>query len=261
VQSGKQPTFKLQGANTQTATLLPTLSGDYTVTLTVTNGAGQQSCTFVVHVGAPGVRVDLCWDTAGDADLDLHLHKPGNNTSWFSATGSSNNINTDDCYYLDCKADATTPVNWGYAYSPLSACQGDPSGTLWSSQGACRNPRMDIDSVSTVAPESTGVDDPSDSQTFRVMVHYFGIGTGASKLTTHPLVNVYCGGQRRASYGASPDVVPNFDHGDGWNQGLMWRVADVRAHVAGGFTTCDVQALHTPGQVSGYYVTNNDSSY
>ena len=52
--------------------LYPTLSGDYTVTLTITYPGGRVlRCTFIVPVRAPGMRAELCWDTTGQDDVDV----------------------------------------------------------------------------------------------------------------------------------------------------------------------------------------------
>ena len=56
--------FTLAGQTTADATLHTTLSGDYTVTLTVTDTNGAKyTCTWVQHVVGPGVRFELCWET------------------------------------------------------------------------------------------------------------------------------------------------------------------------------------------------------
>jgi hypothetical protein len=49
-----RPTFQLVQADQRDAAFVPTLSGDYTVTLTVTTATGQTlTCTFVVHIAGP----------------------------------------------------------------------------------------------------------------------------------------------------------------------------------------------------------------
>jgi hypothetical protein len=86
--------FTLTNANAQDATVHFTLSGDYTVTLTVIDNKGEKfQCTWVQHVIGPGVRFELCWDHQGTvgqggSDLDLHVHRSGTTTSWFVAPGS-----------------------------------------------------------------------------------------------------------------------------------------------------------------------------
>src|SRR5262249_15416194 len=162
--TSSQVSYTLNGANTTmvttpTVTFHPTLSGDYTFTMTVVdNNAVSHTCTFIVHVRGPGLRVELCWDTTGSADIDLHLHRPGTTTQWF---GSGGTINGDDCFYFNCKAQtfATRP-NWGYANSNMSECIGSPEGSMWQSLvGACANPRLDLDNISTVGkPENANVD-------------------------------------------------------------------------------------------------------
>jgi hypothetical protein len=257
---GQPVSYTLTGANTPQLTFRPTLSGDYTVTMTVTLPDGTtESCTFIVHIEGPGLRIEACWDTAGDVDVDLHVHRPGTTSPWFTTNLNNSTVNGDDCYYRNCVASPFigTPVNWGYANSPLANCSGGPDGAAWTSLGYCRNPRLDIDNISDEGvPENINVDLPQNNGTYRVMLHYYS-GTRPTK----PIVNIYCGGTLQASYGVAPDVVPNFDTAGGFGAGDMWRVVDVTTQVAGTTTTCTPTALHPPGMTSGYWVTTNDRSY
>lgn len=254
--------YTLTGANTSTVTFRPTLSGDYTFTMTVQTPEGPQTCTFIVHVRGPGLRVELCWDTTGSTDIDLHTHRSGSTTPWFETSGGA--INSDDCYYYNCKCYSYSfPIGdmaeWGYASSPIAECSGSPEGACWTGIGTCHNPRLDVDNIATVGiPENINVDRPVDGGTYRVMVHYYG-GSGV----TYPMVNVYCGGNLLGTYGAAPDTVPGFTSGAGFAAGTMWRVVDALTHVdaAGTTTGCDLSPLHPPGSPSGYWVTNNDTSY
>ncbi len=248
--------FTLTGATTSTLTFHPTLSGDYTITVRMTlPGGTTYECTFIVHIGGPGLRIEMCSNRSGNTDLDLHVHKPGTTTNWFRlASGSTN---TDDCFYSDCTATDTTIANWGYAASPLANCSGGPEGASWTSVGSCRNPRLDIDSIYDEGyPENTNIDNPVNGATYRVMVAYYG-GTG----NVNPLVNIYCGGYLISSYGVAPDLATLATSG-GYAAGNMWRVVDVAPTVSGGMTTgCTTTALHPPGMTTGYWVTNNDISY
>jgi hypothetical protein len=90
------------------------------------------------------------------------------------------------------------------------------------------------------------------------MVHYY-----SGSVVTHPMVNIYCGGHLQTTYGAAPDTVDDFDTGEGWGAGLMWRVADVTPAVGGGGTTtgCAVQALHPTGAPTEYLVTTDNRTY
>lgn len=251
--------FTLSGQNTPVLTLKPTLSGDYTVTLTIDDGMGNiYTCTFIVHIRGPGMRIELCWDTTGSTDLDLHLHKPGTTTPWFTTMLNGIMLNTDDCYFADCKAASTAVANWGYANSPLVECANGPDGAIWSMLGYCRNPRLDVDNISTVGrPENINVDNPVNGATYRTMVHMFG-----GSVATKPMVNVYCGGVLKSTFGASPSAVPGFTNGTGFGKGPMWRVADITPVVVGGVTTdCTVTPLFPPGTTNGYWVTVNDRSY
>jgi hypothetical protein len=77
------------------------------------------------------------------------------------------------------------------------------------------------------------------------------------------MVNVYCAGHLKATYGQAPDLVPNFDVSGGWAYGSMWRVADIIAVVdaTGTTTDCKVTALHPGNATSGYRVTKDDISF
>lgn len=245
-----QLSFRLTGGNSRDAGLQLTLSGDYTVTLTVTRADGSTfTCTWIVHVRAPGLRVELCWDITGPTstfftavDVDLHLGKTGTTTAWFAA---------NDCFYGDCRRTAGGP-GWGLAASAPGSC---------GASGACPNPRLDIDNIietSSYVPENINVDNPADGDTYRVMVHHF-----SDDRLVHPLVNIYCGGALSATYGAAPDRLTTFSHGGGNGGGDMWRVADITMSVDGSGTTtgCDIAPIHAAGSTSGYAVTRNDSTY
>ncbi|MHC4946365.1 MAG: hypothetical protein ACYTG7_25410, partial [Planctomycetota bacterium] len=134
--------FTVNGADTATPTIDFTLSGDYTVTMTVDTSWGEFTCTFIIHVMQLGMRVELCWEGTGTRDLDLHLLREDLNTEWCD--------NSKDCYYLTCKARGRLPsgyLDWGYPNTPLSNCEGGPEGSQWQNFGSCRNPRLDIDNV------------------------------------------------------------------------------------------------------------------
>ena len=260
------------GPTTSGLTFYPTLSGDYTVTMTVGTSGGPLTCTFLVHIKGPGFRTELCWDTTGGplvngTDIDLHVHRPGTTTPWFTTDGtSSGSTNNDDCYYINCRAHdlvSGSGPNWGYAHTNVDNCKGAPDdGDTWETAGYCSNPRLDVDNISTPGkPENTNVDNPNNGDKFRVMVHFFS----GSKLT-HPMVNIYCGGNLLGTYGAAPDLVPNFNKSGSFNNGgagNIWRVVDVTTQVSGGVTTgCDLAPLHPSGSTTGYWVTaNNDLSY
>jgi hypothetical protein len=277
--------FNLNNGNMKDATARFTLSGDYTVTLTVVSANNvTYTCTWVQHVIGPGLRVELCWDKTGPkpngADLDLHVHRSGTTTRWFEDTPGT--TNTDDCNWQDCTGQQylTYPVfsgypNWGYATTPVAGCSGAPApnGALWGLYGSCKNPRLDVDNVSKVGvPENTNIDNPTDGQSFRVLVHYYGqsADTSSNDVEEHPIVNIYCGGVIKTTYGQAPNTLgpcPGstcFNHGSGWNLGQMWRVADVKVKVdatSHQVTDCTVTAIHPPAATTGYYVTVDDTSF
>jgi hypothetical protein len=274
--------FTVTGANMQNATVHFTLSGDYTITMTVTDPQGNVfTCTWVQHVIGPGVRFELCWDHTGKsgmggADLDLHVHKPGSTTKWF---GMPMKPNLDDCNFSDCNPDAWilncgfgagNCSKWGYAVSALAQCSGAPpteNGSSWANDNAmCPNPRLDLDNIDIVGrPENANIDDPKNGDTFRAMVHYYGQDSSISinNVEEHPIVNIYCGGTLKSTFGQAPNTLTGFNNGAGWAAGLMWRVADVTAVVdnMGNTTDCTVTQLHPNGQNMGFDVTTNDTTY
>ena len=246
------PSFTITGADTATPTLQFTLSGDYTVTMTVTTATDTYTCTFIVHVVGPGLRVELCWEGTGSRDIDLHLLRSDFDTQWCDTNY--------DCFYMNCKGSNWDLDSWGYSDGPLAECVNSPNGqgANWQARGSCANPRLDVDNISTPGiPENINVDAPTEGQNFRVMVHYYS-GSGEA----HPLVNIYCDGHRIATYGQSPSLVTGFSTSGGFGcQGDTWRVADVVTHVNGNQVSCDVTALHPNGQQSGYRVLRDDTSY
>ncbi len=264
------PSFELRSASSSSATFIPKLSGDYTVTLTVTTIEGRTyTCSWVVHVEGPGMRIEMCYPESSVSDLDLFIHSPRNRNAWYASVGADAFEPTrDSCGWHNCEAtirgmDVGGPIpraDWGYMQSPLSECVNGPQGSQWRDLGFCANPRLDIDnnlSEGTGLPENINVDQPGNNETFRVMVHNF-TGTVA-----RPLVNVYCSGRRVATFGAAPDEVPRFE-GPRPDRtiGAMWRVADVTTRIdAMGRTNCVVTPLHPPASASGYWVTFGDGQY
>jgi hypothetical protein len=138
------------------------------------------------------------------------------------------------------------PAELGLRGQPPAECAGGPEGP-WQTLGYCRNPRLDIDSISdNGVPENINVDVPGNGETFRVMTHYYS-GTGVVR----PMVNIYCGGVLRGSYGAPGNQLTNFDT-SGSSTGDIWRVVDATMQVVGGVTTgCTLTPLHPPSQSTG----------
>ena len=247
------PSWEITGDDTATPTLTFTLSGDYTVTMTVDTPSGPLQCVFVIHVVGPGLRVELCWEGTGERDVDLHLLREDLNVEW---------CHDHDCHFSNCKGYNWDHPEWSYAESPLAVCEDGPDGSNWQTRGSCANPRLDVDNIADEdLPENINIDEPLDGQTFRIMVHYYS-GPFLDPGEAHPMVNVYCNGHRVATYGQAPDLVTGFDDPGGSGcQGHTWRVADVVTHVSGGVTTCDVLPLYPDGQNQGYRVLYDDTSY
>jgi hypothetical protein len=145
-----------------------------------------------------------------------------------------------DCYYANCKASTygllSTP-DWGLPPTDdLSACRDAPhgEGERWVTIGSCYNPRLDVDVINCnpavtdptdygfCAPENINVDNPPVGQPFRILVNYYSQHLYSG--VTNAVVNVYCGGVLRASFG--PQELVN---GAGYGAtNDNWIVADVQ---------------------------------
>jgi hypothetical protein len=269
--SGKL-SFALANAANAQATAIFTLSGSYEVTLIVTTPYGEMRCQWLLHVRAPGLRVELCWDKTGPSalshgdavDLDLHLGKQGKTNAWDAP---------NDCYWQTCQGDKT-PFNYANT-TALSACTGPlaPNYPAYSLIGFCPNPRLDADnklnslSSSAYIPENINLDNPNVGDQFRVMIQYStnvladrldAADAGAlPAIETHPIVNVYCAGELRASFGGDPEQLGDAEEVRISQPGEMWRVADVAISSGG----CAVTPLHSPLPGGGYWLSGFDSSY
>ena len=235
------PNSAVRGVAAPTAartTFTPDVSGDYLVSVTFTDDKGNtQGCSWIVKVRGKGLRVEMRWNTFGSVDIDLHLHRAGSTASWCDMA--------DTCYYANC-AGAFGSINWGYPNSTGLDC---PGGT-----GTCKNPRLDLDNISSSSPENINLDNPRNGETFRVMAHMYG-GSAA----TRPVITIYCGGLVRAVFGEAPDPV-TLTRSGGSCGGDTWRVADVTMIVdAGtGLMDCTVAPIVSSG---GYDVRNNSSAF
>lgn len=256
-------------ANQQRAEAIFTSAGDYDVVLRIVTARGDLWCSFKLRVQTPGIRVELCWDKTGPAaradavDLDLHLAKAGTTSAFFTP---------EDCYADTCRG-RDTP--WDYASTaPVDACSDSvaQNHAIYANSGACPNPRLDTDnrldqrSAAKYLTEAIALDAPATGDRFRVMVHYAatlsagGLGEDAGMPAireTHPLVNVYCDGKLRATFGGIPEVLGDPEEVGLSYEGQMWRVADIVS--ADG--TCNVVPLVSPEVASGYWVSGFNARY
>lgn len=211
------------------------LSGSYVLHLKVTRPNGEvYECEWVLRVVSDGLRIELCWDTTGSVDVDLHLGKNGTTQEWATTSGLP-------CYYSNCKYDASSGPNWGYANTQNY----DKSGNLRT----MRNPRLDIDNISVKGvPENINVDNPNNGDVFRVGVKYFS----GSKLT-HPVINVYCGGTLKATYGVEPQV-------SGFTSSpYFWKVVEIKWVGDYASDACELTPRWNDG--TGYVVSTSVPSY
>lgn len=250
------PTSKVQAMRTDAgdglagAIIYPafSLSGDYIVQGEFDYGTAHYSCTQKVQVRAPGIRAELCWDSVGKDDVDLHLARlQGTTCSTHGWNRVCSADGGDDCYY------ANTRPDWGYPPSPDAACKG------WGSKqtSTCNNPRLDLDNISCnvaatdpsgagfCSPENINLDLPNDGETFAVGVNYYKATSNPP--TAHPHVNLYCNGQRVLSAGYNPvtgqTAFPALKT-QGSDLGDFWTVATITARVdAGTLVACDVMTI------------------
>ena len=177
------------------------LSGSYKLHLKVTRPNGEvHECEWIIKVVSEGLRIELCWDTNTKVDVDLHMGKNGGTTStWTNGA----------CYFSSKNPD------WGY---PTTANY-DKDGN-W--QTSMNNPRLDIDNIANGAiPENINIDNPKDGDVFRVGAFYYPY-TSTNNVSTHPVINVYCGGTLKATYGVEPQVT-NFSQTNDF-----WKVVEVK---------------------------------
>lgn len=235
----------LQDVDSRVLTFQPSRPAFYHFTLDVTGVGGEHSsCKLEVPVEGVGMRVELCWDTSNSTDLDLYLHTPFDREPWFARGSTSilTGLNGTTCNTSNAAAELRynyPRVNWGYADSPLNACN-TPSFQAFLGIGRCPNPRAADDNNQTIATGTTErmqLDKPSDKQTFRVMVQNF------DNHPARPHVFVYCGGQRSAGIDA-PMFPSDFMAANPGAFRVMWRAADITTQVdASGKVSCEAAAV------------------
>lgn len=243
----------------------PLESGEYTVNYSKL-GAGSQpgSCKYPLFVRGPGLRVELSWEhkaTDDGADLDLHLHQPGDSKPWALGVAAA-----QDCGWGNCSikqltstsampswfpgAPAVPPAPVGWWLDPVgeqNTCYYAPQGKgqAWKQNAkGCHNPRLDLertscksdvkdpDSLAFCSPENVNIDFPPTGKWMRIGVHYHS--NGGIGYDVHPRVKVFCDGALRADLGPDGFYTPakpvTFASSDGANTGSgnrFWPVADV----------------------------------
>ena len=254
------PEFVLQGGETPVLTFQAVRPSSYRFTLKVTGAAGDTgTCQLEVPTNGRGMRIELCWDTSQDTDLDLYVHNPFDQAPWFTPTASSvsDGINGSTCNVANCTASLRLGLpraDFGYADSPAEMCVAGPAAEEFALLGRCPNPREGEDNNQDLAngtAERVQVDAPLDGQTFRAMVHNF------SNSPAEPHVFVYCGGKRVAE-SRPPQLPPAFVASNPGVFGTMWRAVDVTAHrPSAGVTSCTVTSPLGPGGQAPYVTIDN----
>ncbi len=250
-----QLSYVVNNATSRKMTARFTLSGQYLVSLEVETTAGEKlGCTFPVDVGAPGLRVELCWDKTGPTskqnpvDLDLHLAMKDQTSAWSAA---------NDCYYERCFPGGI----WGHPPTDdVNLCLAgiDPGiDAVHRMRGNCLNPRIDIDNQNvtrTYLPENINLDNPRPDERFQVGV----VHQSDKAQATRALVNIYCDRKLRGSFDLKPEMTA---FSDVTGKGEIWRVAEIAPLFDGDrMVDCDITALHPPGESDGFWLTNEDFS-
>ena len=194
------------------------LSGTYNLHLKVTRENGEvYECEWPIKVISDGLRIELCWDTTGSVDVDLHLGKTGVTGDIESTcSGETSGWETQaSCFYQTCTSSNYIVEGWGYADSTNY----DQNGVEHSDM---KNPRLDIDNIRTKGiPENINIDNPKKGDIFRVMVRHFSESRTSE---THPVVNIYCGGSLKATYGTQESGTQISDFKD---QNDSWKVVEI----------------------------------
>ena len=217
------------------------LSGSYTLHLKITRTNGEvYECEWVIRVVSNGLRIELCWDTtgahnSGGRDLDLFLGKNGvtEDVEVEGACGLSSDTYpgwTEDtaCFYYNCK---TANYKMSSSELPEGEYPWDVEGWGYAETNSTTpNPRLDIDNIHDVGkPENINVDNPKNGDTFRVLVRLYPWSNHSNNteeqyggnVNTHPVVNVYCGGTLKATYGVSPQYTLK-------NEDDSWKVVQIK---------------------------------
>jgi len=258
------PEFVLQGSESSVMTFQALRPSPYHFTLTVRGAAGEAgTCRLELPTQSRGMRVELCWDTSQNTDLDLYLHNPFDQAPWYTAGSSSiiEGVNGTTCNVVNCTAELRLMqprADFKYPDSPMSYCVGGPAPQEFQMLGRCPNPRSGQDnnqSLATGTAERIQIDAPLAAQSFRVMVQNF------SNTPAAPHLYVYCGGAKMADV-AAPPFPPSFVGSNPTSFGVMWRAVDIAPNVnaAGDTVDCAVTRPQSPlGQTP--YVTIDDPSY
>ncbi len=270
----------------------PLYNGEHLVQYTPSTAA-TGGCSYSLHVGPPGLQVELVWewDSAlgpDTVDLDLHLHRPSSTAPWGGNSGTP-----DDCAWDNCKAasfdpgapnpiapdwfDGTAPpepVDW--YESPVfeeNSCYFMPQdGTVWASYGlGCHNPRLSLDNISCdpvetdpadieyCHPETTNIDYMPHHRWTRIGVHYFS--AAGQSYDVHPKVRIYCGRRLLLTLGDATAGPPGYSQevtftpADGGD--MFWLVADVvfPADPGPGEPACEIAPLYADANRAPYYST------
>jgi hypothetical protein len=257
------PEFVLEGADSSQLLFQAVRPSPYHFTLTVMSVSGEvATCNFNVATQSRGMRIEVCWNTSQNTDLDLYLHNPFDTAPWFTPTADTvaDGINGTTCNVANCTANLRLSLpraDFGYADSPPAYCQAGPAAAEFQALGRCPNPRDgedDNQSLATGVAERIQLDSPTNGQTFRVMVQNF------SNTSAQPHVFAYCGGQKAGE--AQPPPAPvGFVAPSPGVFGVMWRAADVTTRVANASTIgCTFSLPSAPG--GGVpYVTIDDPTF
>lgn len=243
------------------------LSGDYVVQGEFKLEGQSYTCTQKVQVRAPGIRAELCWDSVGDNDIDLHVARlqgvSCSTQGWNQTCGQT--YGHQDCFWNSesgCTSDAASGPTWGYNPSPDSACFGWSSKRSTAGPQKCTNPRLDKDTIrcdrqdadptspNFCGPENINLDNPKNGDRFVVGVnHYESYYNPTLQPNAKAHVNLYCNGERVLSAGYNPATgntsFPLLDQAGQDVTGTFWTVATVKATVNGAnqLTGCDTTPI------------------
>ncbi len=239
------------------------------MTVTLPDGS-LFTCTWIVHIQGPGLRVEMRYPESSTQDLDLYLKQPGKTTPWFTGEAQFS-TSLDQCCWANCEANLrggsvmpapvqpVTRADWELPDQPARALRGRAAGPLLARSRVLREPaprhRQQPSGRHGTARKhqrrraSRGRDVPDHGRE----LHRHAVSPAGERLLRRPPH----GDHRRG-----PDQVPNFSGTSGSvSIGALWRVADGTTHVTGTQTSCTVSVLHAPASPTALDVTYDDPRF
>ncbi|MCA9565270.1 MAG: hypothetical protein KC561_17350, partial [Myxococcales bacterium] len=259
---------RLQYPNAQrTLRFFADVSGLYTVTATVENSFGSDSCTTQLQTTTSDlIRIELLWNVDHDeqafgpdcTDVDLHLLR--------MPEGPFSYGTEDDCFYGNC---ATCTISYNSSSRELECrdaieaavencaedgvCPAPNEDMNWSGDVE-EQPRLDLDDVDGRGPENINVRAPEPG-TYRLAAHLYGAGYKAAQAVesngqlcgditiAQAEVRIFCQGAAEWE----SEIVPLRFCGSRINSSF-WEIGEIIVAEHEGALSCDDITFHEYGE-------------